>query len=225
MQRIRGQTPVPRHREPVGVDDPGGAARRGDAAVIRGRRDPSARRRFSAAPVPPADAAGPREETPPPRSRSASPEDEELLRTDECRIQRAVDAIVACFAVGDPREVKARGLEYWKHPAQFAECCPQRVLADTWMPMQVYRIAASVSEAFVWSFFESNSDDEDQLAYADQVATCRGLVQREAARVEAHKCTLEILYVHVLDAVPAMAPRILQCVYIYISLVTVCKSS
>ena len=75
---------------------------------------------------------------------------------DARRIKRAVDAIVADFAVGDPRGVKARVLEYWEHPAQFTEHCPQRVLADTWMSMQIYRIAAPAPAAFVWSFFESD---------------------------------------------------------------------
>ena len=62
------------------------------------------------------------------------------------------------------------------------------------MSMQIYRIAVSVCEAFIRFFFESDAEaEDDRLVYADQVATYRGLVQREVARVEARKCTMEIL--------------------------------
>ena len=119
------------------------------------------------------------------------------------RIKRAIDVIVDDVAVDDSSEAETRVLVHWKHPAAFTEYCPSHVLKDAWMSAQIYRIAASVSEAFNWSFFESDEPDEDDgQVHVEQVATYREMAQKEVTIVEAHKCTMEVPRDHVLDAAP-----------------------
>ena len=68
---------------------------------------------------------------------------------------------MADYDVGATANVRATMLQVWKRPPQFTEYCPQRVLACRWVSTQVYRIAASVSKEFDWSFYNSDPEDLD----------------------------------------------------------------
>ena len=81
------------------------------------------------------------------------------------------------------------------------------------MSMQIYRLAVSAAKEFGWQFHNSDSEDVDKYdvcEFHQQDKLHRDTVQREVAKVEAYKYTMEFIYNHVLDRVLAMADLVLR---------------